>query len=141
MAYNDYSNANTLFRLELNTEVAYKLLGKIEKKNLDVLNRFLKIYFIQKFGANEVRFMPIQAQHEILTVESLNYNKLKEVYERFTGNSLLAFDISDQVDKVLDWLEQKSCIYKIDTVFGKDISIVFEEPAVAMEFKLRFAAE
>lgn len=139
MAYNDYNTA--FYRLELNTDVAFKLLGKTEKKNLDVLNRFLKAYFGKKLQSGEYRFTSILAHDETFKLECASYSKLKEIYERFTGISLLSFEIMEQVDKVMEWLVEKPYAYRIDTLFIKDLSIIFEDPANAMEFKLRFASE
>lgn len=140
MAYNnEYSSS--FYRLELNTDVVFKLLGKTEKKNLELLNRFLKAYFGKKLQAGEYRFNSIQLHEETMKLECASYLKLKDIHERFTGTQLLAFEISEQVDKVMDWLLEKSHVYRIDTLFGKDLSIIFEDPANAMEFKLRFASE
>lgn len=143
MAYNDYQSA--YFRLELNTDVVFRLLGNVEKRNLVVLNKLLKSYFSKAYpDSASVRFSPIMANDEIMKVESTDYDKLKEIHEKFTGEQLLAFEISEYAHKVVDWLlerKEKNLKYRIVSLFDKDLSIVFDEPSVAMEFKLRHAPE
>ena len=140
--FNDYSNP--YYRFDIKTDILFKLLGNVEKRDLTVLNRLLKNYFVKTTTDSIVRCNPIMANDEIAKIESTNYNALKEIYEKFTGKSLFSFEISDNTSKVVDWLlerNDKNMQYRIVSLFEKDLSIVFDDPKAAMEFKLRFSVE
>ena len=139
---NNYGGTEYIYRMDVEIQHICRLMNQpaMNSKNIDVVNRFLKAYLTELFGSlSKCRFKQAMMNEENITIESNEYALMKQVRERLTGNSIVSFEITKGIDQVLQWLAQKEAPkYTIGSVFHRDLSIIFEDNSLAVEYKMKF---